>query len=50
MEVMKHHPYVLFIVRECENAVPTVMARYDYGVERRFKVENFDKNQIEDLV
>ena len=34
LDVMKSNPYFLFIVRECENAQPTVMARY--GKEERF--------------
>jgi len=33
--VKAENPALPFIVRECTNAQPTVMARYEFGVERR---------------
>ena len=48
--VIEHHPDFLFIVRECANAHPTVMARYDYGVERRIPVDYLPAEEIEGVV
>ena len=39
-----------FIVRECLNAQPTVMARYDFGVEKRVYVPNLDEKEIDKVV
>ncbi|CAI2383812.1 unnamed protein product [Moneuplotes crassus] len=50
LDVMDNHPYFSFIVRECKNAQPTVMARYDYGVERRLPVEHMSSDDIETIV
>ena len=48
--VKENHPRFPFIVRECENAIPTVMARYDFGVEKRVYTENFTEEQVADAV
>ncbi len=39
-----------FIVRECLNAQPTVMARYDYGVEKRVYVNDLDEKEVDRVV
>ena len=40
-------PELPFIVRECENAQPTIMARYDYGVERRVYLLNATEAEVQ---
>jgi NADH dehydrogenase (ubiquinone) 1 alpha subcomplex subunit 2 len=50
LQIKEDNPQLPFIVRECENAQPTVMARYHYGVEQRVWVENFDEGQIKEAV
>lgn len=37
-------------MRECQNAQPTVMARYDFGVERRVYVQNLGEEQIDEVI
>lgn len=44
------NPDTPFIVRECVNAQPTVMARYDFGVEKRIYVNNLDEKQVDSIV
>ena len=39
-----------FIVRECQNAQPNVMARYDFGVEKRIYVHNLEEREIDQVV
>ena len=39
LDVKKANPDFLFIVRECSNAIPTITARYDYGVEKKIFAE-----------
>ena len=50
LDIKGKNPQTPFIVRECLNAQPTVMARYDYGVEKRIYVNNLDENQIDEVV
>lgn len=44
------HPDFLFIVRECSNAIPTITARYDYGVEKRIFAEDLSDKDVEGKV
>lgn len=37
-------------MRECLNAQPTVMARYDFGVEKRVYVPNLDEKEVDRVV
>jgi NADH dehydrogenase (ubiquinone) 1 alpha subcomplex subunit 2 len=43
-------PEMPFIVRECTNAQPTVMARYDFGVERRLYLNNASEVEVSEAV
>ena len=45
-QVKDQAPGFPFIVRECENAIPLVVARYDFGVEKKVCVEGFSENTI----
>lgn len=45
-KVKEHSPDFPFIVRECENAIPLVTARYDFGVEKRVCVEGLSESDI----
>ena len=49
-DIKEKNPNTPFIVRECLNAQPTVMARYDYGVEKRVYVPNLDEKTIDEVV
>jgi len=37
-------------VRECESAIPMVIVRYDFGVERKAYLEGFSVREVEDAV
>lgn len=49
-DIKTKNPDFPFLVRECLNAQPTVMARYDYGVERRIYLHNLEEREIDTLV
>jgi NADH dehydrogenase (ubiquinone) 1 alpha subcomplex subunit 2 len=49
-DIKSKNPETPFIVRECKNAQPTVMARYDYGVERRVYVQNLEEKDVDQVV
>ena len=44
------NPTLPFIVRECTNAQPTVMARYNYGVERRVYLNDLSEAEVDQVV
>ena len=50
LDIKEKNPSFPFIVRECLNAQPTVMARYDFGVEKRIYVPNLDEKDIDQIV
>ena len=50
MDIKDKNPNFPFIVRECLNAQPTVMARYDFGVEKRIYVPNLEEKDIDSVV
>lgn len=49
-DIKTKNPELPFIVRECKNAQPTIMARYDYGVERRIYVNNLAEQDVDSVV
>ena len=44
------NPNFPFIVREAQGAQPCVMARYDFGVERRVYMHNASEAEVEQAV
>ena len=44
--VKDQHPEFPFIVRECENAIPLLTVRYDFGVEKKVCVEGFSEKDV----
>ena len=44
------NPDLPFIVRECTNAQPTVMARYEFGVERRLYLNDASEEVVAQAV
>ena len=50
LDIKEKNPETPFIVRECLNAQPTIMARYDYGIEKRVYVPNLDEREIDQVV
>lgn len=49
-EIKQKNPETPFIVRECTNAQPSVMARYDFGIEKRVYVHNLEESAIDKVV
>lgn len=49
-EIKQKNPETPFIVRECTNAQPSVMARYDFGIEKRVYVHNLEETAIDKVV
>merc|ERR1719183_3474275 len=49
-DVKGANPDMPFIVRECTNAQPTVMARYNFGVERRLYLNNASESEVNEAV
>lgn len=39
-------PRFPFIVRECENAIPLIIARYDFGVEKKVVAEGLSEVEV----
>lgn len=50
LDIKGKNPETPFIVRECLNAQPTVMARYDFGVEKRVYLNDLDEKTIDGVV
>lgn len=50
LDIKEKNPHTPFIVRECLNAQPTVMARYDFGVEKRVYVPGLEEKDIDQVV
>ena len=44
--IKQANPGFPFIVRECANAQPTVMARYDFGIERRLYLNDLTEAEV----
>ena len=49
-DIKGKNPDTPFIVRECLNAQPTIMARYDFGVEKRVYVPGLGEKEIDQIV
>ena len=45
-QVKQAAPQFPFIVRECENAIPMAIARYDFGVERKVPLDNLPEAEV----
>ena len=41
------NPNLPFIVRECEEADPYIIARYRYGIEKKALIANLNEQEIE---
>ena len=48
--VKQSNPDFPFIVREAAGAEPCVMARYEYGVERRVYLSNASESEVKQSV
>jgi len=49
-KVKETNPTFPFIVRECNDAIPLVIARYDFGVEKKVCLEGHSEQQINQVV
>ena len=50
LPIKESNPSLPFIVRECNGAQPTVMARYNFGVERRVYLNNMSESEVNAVV
>ncbi|KRX05905.1 Thioredoxin-like fold [Pseudocohnilembus persalinus] len=44
------NPQFPFLVRECENTEPYIIARYDYGIEKKAFVAGVNEQEIDDVL
>ena len=49
-QIKQANPTLPFIVRECAGAQPTIMARYDFGVEKRVYVNDLSEKEVDAVV
>lgn len=49
-DIKSLNPSLPFLVRECNAAQPTVMARYDFGVEKRIYLNNLSEQEVDTVV
>ena len=50
IEIKKNNPDALLLIREAHNAEPNILARYDYGVEKRIFCEYASSEEVEEIV
>ncbi len=50
VDIKKQNPDTLLLIRECKDVDPMVLARYDYGVERKVICEFASAEEVEDIV
>ena len=50
LDIKAQNPTTPFIVRECLGAQPNVMARYDFGVERRIYLHDLTEQEVDEAV
>ena len=43
LDIKGMNPGLPFIIRECTNAQPNVMVRYDFGVEKRIYLNDLNE-------
>lgn len=50
VDVKKTNPDALLLIRECNNVEPSILARYDYGVEKKIFCEYATAEEVEEIV
>ena len=50
LDIKSQNPSLPFIVRECTGAQPNVMARFDFGVERRIYLNDLTETEVDSVV
>jgi NADH dehydrogenase (ubiquinone) 1 alpha subcomplex subunit 2 len=50
LNIKNLNPGLPFIVRECTNAQPNVMVRYDFGVEKRIYLNDLTEEEVDQAV
>ena len=50
LDLKKKNSDFPILIRECENAHPNVMARYDFGEERRYYLHDMNEKSVEEMV
>jgi hypothetical protein len=50
VDIKKTSPDTLLIVRECKNADPNIIARYDFGAEKKVVCEFASTEEVEEIV
>jgi NADH dehydrogenase (ubiquinone) 1 alpha subcomplex subunit 2 len=49
-DIKNQNPTLPFIVRECEEADPYIIARYQYGIEKKALLANLNEKEIDKVV
>jgi len=50
LDIKKMNPTLPFVVRECHGAQPNVMARYDFGIEKRVWLNGLTEAEVDGAV
>ena len=50
VDIKGANPTLPFVVRQCLGAQPNVMARYDFGVEKRIYLNDLSEQEVEQAV
>jgi NADH dehydrogenase (ubiquinone) 1 alpha subcomplex subunit 2 len=50
VDIKKSNPDCSLLIRECENVEPNIIARYDYGVEKKVYCEYASPEEVEDIL
>lgn len=50
VDLKKENPDTLLLIRECRDVDPMILARYDYGAERKIICEFATAEEVEDIV
>ena len=50
VDIKKNNPDALLLIRECQNVEPNILARYEYGVEKKIFCEYASQEEVEEIV
>jgi len=50
VDIKKSNPDALLLIRECQNVEPNILARYEYGVEKKIFCEYASPDEVEEIV
>ncbi len=50
VDIKKSNPDTLLLIRECHNVEPNILARYEYGVEKKIFCEYATQEEVEEIL